>query len=338
MRTATARTFEDKPATRERVPLFVGLYGPSGSGKTYSALRVAAGIQRVSGGDIFVIDTEAKRSLHYADKFKFRHVEFNAPFSPLDYLAAIEHCVKKGAGVIVIDSLSHEHEGPGGVLEWHEAEVQRMSGGDAGKAERVKMLAWQKPKQARRRLINSILQMSVNGVFCFRAKEKIKIEKGKEPTPLGWMPIAAEEFLYEMTVNALLPPGSHGTPRWEASQPGEEMMIKLPEQFRGLLLEHRDSLSEETGAKMAEWAAGDSAAPAQEELDAVLAQIACSADMRALKTAAEKHGKRPWTAAQRATIKTEIDARATALKNGNASPATREDAQPELPTREPGED
>ena len=55
------RSFEDKPATRERVPLMIGLMGPSGGGKTYSALRLATGIQRVAGGDIFMIDTERRR-------------------------------------------------------------------------------------------------------------------------------------------------------------------------------------------------------------------------------------------------------------------------------------
>jgi predicted ABC-type transport system involved in lysophospholipase L1 biosynthesis ATPase subunit len=98
MNQSHARTFGDKPAVREKTPLLVGLVGPSGTGKTFSALRLAAGVQRVSGGDVFVVDTEARRALHYADRFKFRHVQFDAPFGPLDYLAAIEHCVRKGAG------------------------------------------------------------------------------------------------------------------------------------------------------------------------------------------------------------------------------------------------
>src|ERR1700749_2602141 len=114
------RTFEDHEATRQKVPLLVGLMGPSGSGKTFSALRLATGIQQVSGGDIYFIDTEARRALPSADQFKFRHLEFNAPFGSLDYLAAIEHCVKAGAKVIVIDSMSHEHIGPGGYLQTQE--------------------------------------------------------------------------------------------------------------------------------------------------------------------------------------------------------------------------
>jgi len=249
------------------VPMLVGLFGPSGSGKTYSALRLATGIQRISGGEIFFIDTEADRSLHYAPKageepdpakgkFLFNHVPFGMPFSPLDYLGAIKYCVGQGAKTIVVDSMSHEHEGPGGVLEWHQAEVDRMAGGDERKAERVKMNAWATPKAARRRLINTILQLKLNAIFCFRAKEKLKIIPGKSPQALGWMPIAGEEFLYEMTINALLYPGSKGVPTWQPEFPGEKQMLKLPRQFH-MLFSEPEPLSEDIGAALAEWARGD---------------------------------------------------------------------------------
>src|SRR5258708_34193941 len=147
--TALQRKFDDKPAVREQVPLLIGRMGPSGSGKTYSALRLATGIHEVTGGEIYVIDTEARRALHYAEQFKFRHVQFDAPFGSLDYLAAIRHCVAKGAKVIVIDSMSHEHSGPGGYLLTQEAEVQRMAGDDYAKRERVKMAGWIKPSNYR---------------------------------------------------------------------------------------------------------------------------------------------------------------------------------------------
>lgn len=252
---AIARVFEDYEARRCAVPLMIGLTGPSGGGKTYSGLRLATGIQRVTGGDIFVIDTESRRSLHYANQFKFRHVPFSAPFGPLDYLAAIEYAVKKGAKVVIVDSMSHEHEGPGGVLEQHAAEVDRLSGGDLQKAERVKMLAWSAPKQARRRMINTILQMPVSSIFCFRAKEKLKIEKGQDPLPLGFMPIAGEEFIYEMTINCLLLPKADGVPTWNSKQVGEQTTMKLPQQFAQLFAE-RMPLSEDHGETMARWAEG----------------------------------------------------------------------------------
>lgn len=241
------RTFEDKIAVREQTPVFVGLVGPSGGGKTYSALRIASGIQSVTGGDIYGIDTEADRMKAYADNFKFRHVPFGAPFSPLDYLAAIDHCVAKGAKTIVIDSMSHEHEGPGGLLEMHEREM----GGNFKK----QMIAWAKPKAARRRLINAILQVKANFIFCFRAKEKMKIVQGKDPVPLGFMAIGGEEWIYEMTVATLLLPNANGVPLWQSDQPGERLTIKLPEQFRSVFASG-EQLGESHGAAMAKWAAG----------------------------------------------------------------------------------
>jgi hypothetical protein len=249
------RTFEDRPAVRERVPLLLGLIGPSGGGKTYSALRLATGIQTVSGGDVFLIDTEARRGLHYANDFKFRHVAFGAPFSPLDYLAAIEHCVSKGAGVVIVDSMSHEHEGPGGVLEMHEAETKRLAGAWKTSEDAVKMSAWGVPKRHRRRMINTILQLPCNFIFCFRAKQKLKVIKGKAPKAMGWMPIAGEEFVYEMAVNCLLLPNANGVPTLQSNEDGERMMIKTPG-WASPILGSQKSLDEAMGASLAKWAAG----------------------------------------------------------------------------------
>ena len=151
--------------------LLIGTVGPSGSGKTMSALRLATGMQRVVGGKTFFVDTENKRALHYADQFEFEHVPFEPPFSPLDYLAIIQYCKKQGATTVIVDSMSHEHEGPGGLLEMHDAELDRLAGKDYKKRDRVAMLAWAKPKAQRRRLINEVVRMGVNAIFCFRAKK-----------------------------------------------------------------------------------------------------------------------------------------------------------------------
>lgn len=241
-----SRTFSDTQARREQVPLLIGIVGPSGAGKSYSALRLGAGIQRVTGGDIFAIDTESRRLLHYADTFKFRHVEFRSPFSPLDYMAAMQHCVNQGAKTIITDSMSHEHEGPGGVLELHE----QAMGGDFKK----QFIAWAKPKAMRRQLINWMLQQNVNFISCYRAKEKLKIIRGKDPEPRGWQPIAGEEYVYEATLNCLLLPASNGVPTWQPEHDNEGM-IKLPAQFRGIF-EKGPQLSEEIGEKLAQWAKG----------------------------------------------------------------------------------
>lgn len=277
-----ARVFEDKPAVREATPLMVGLFGTSGGGKTFSALRLATGIQKVTGGDIFGIDTESRRMLHYADKFKFKHVPFGAPFASLDYLAAVEHCVKKGAKVIIVDSMSHEHEGPGGVLEQHAVETQRLAKLWNVSEAKAQIAAWSAPKQARRRMINTLLQINANFVFCFRAKDKLKIVSGKDPVDLGTMPICGEEFFFEMTLSCLLMPMDKGVPTWKSEYPGERMMMKLPGQFEAMFGQPRQ-LDEDTGQKLAEWSAGTVRAPKVTLTEADIERMVDSMDVTTIQ-------------------------------------------------------
>ena len=253
------RKFQLQPAVRERVPLLVGLCGPSGSGKTYSALELATGMNAAIGGGIIFIDTENRRALHYADNFKFEHLDLGAPFGSLDYLAALEYAAAQNPAVIVVDSMSHEHEGPGGLIDTHAKEVQRMAGNDYAKQQRVQMLAWQKPKAARRALLNEMVRLNTNIIMCFRAGEKSKPTKGRngkqEIIEQGFTPIAAPEFVYEMTLSALMYPGAKGVPTWESSKPGEHGATKLPGQFYNLF-QQPGPLTREHGKKLAEWAQG----------------------------------------------------------------------------------
>lgn len=259
-------SFVFKPATREQTPLLIGLVGPSGSGKTYSALRLATGIQSVVGGKIAAIDTEARRMLHYADRFKFEYLEFGAAFSSDRYLEALTAAVDTGAKTIIVDSMSHEHEGAGGYLEFQAAELDRMAGDDWRKRQAMNFTAWIKPAGARRRLINGLLQLNANFVFCFRAKEKIKLVKknGKtEPEDAGWQAIAGEEFVFEMTDRFLLPPGARGVPALddEAMHTG---VPKMPDEHTAIL-GRGNQLDEEIGASLARWAMGG--APKVERLE-----------------------------------------------------------------------
>lgn len=252
------RDFTASDAKREKVPLLVGLMGPSGGGKTFTALRLATGIQSVVGGDIYFIDTESRRALHYADRFKFKHVPFTAPFGSLDYLAALQWAVGQGAGVVIVDSMSHEHEGPGGMIDLQDQILNRMAGDNYGKRQAMQMLAWAEPKAKRRALINGILQLNCNFIFCFRAKNTSKPVKrdGKNVVEAqGFMPIAGEEFVFEQTLNALLLPGAGGVPTWHSEQVGERTMIKLPEQFAGLA-QRNAPLDEKVGVRLAKWASG----------------------------------------------------------------------------------
>lgn len=252
------RSFDTVHAEPGPRPLWVGLFGPSGGGKTWSALELATGIKAVLGGKIHLIDTESGRGLHYADVFDYEYTAFPPPHGSLDYLAVIKHAVEqKGARIVIVDSFSHEHEGEGGLIEFHEAEHQRMGG-----EESKKMLAWAKPKQARKQLLREMLRMKdVVFILCFRADESskpVKDENGKmKVLQMGFMPIAGKPFVYEATVCALLMPGANGVPTWNPENVGERLMRKLPEQFKKLFDETKGKpMSADHGRKIAEWAKG----------------------------------------------------------------------------------
>ncbi len=198
--------FMFRPAIREKVGLLIGLAGPSGAGKTFSAMRLASGI--VGNGKKFaVIDTEARRSLHYADTFNFDICDLHPPFRPSAYADAIQAADKAGYDVIVVDSMSHCWASEGGVLDWQEEELQRMAGDDWKKRESCKMAAWIKPKGEHKKMVSRLLQVKATVILCFRAEEKVKMEKvnGKtEIIPIGWQPICEKNLPYELTVSFLL--------------------------------------------------------------------------------------------------------------------------------------
>lgn len=250
--------FEFRPATRENVGLLIGLAGGTGSGKTYTAMRLASGM---SGGKPFVvIDTEAARAKHYADEFKFDHGDLKPPFRPDAYAEAIKAADAAGYPVIVVDSVSHEHAGEGGILDWHEEELDRMAGSDWKKRDSCNMAAWIKPKMSHKHMVQKLLQVRAHLILCFRAEEKIemvredgklKIVKKQTTTGLdGWVPISEKNLPYELTASFLL----------TADAPGMPKPIKLQHQHRAFFPLNTE-ITEDSGRKLAAWASGTNAAP-----------------------------------------------------------------------------
>jgi hypothetical protein len=261
-------SFSFRPASREQIGLIIGVAGPSGSGKSWSSLRLAAGM---AGGQPFaVIDTEAGRAKHYADQVKFDHGDLRPPFSPDAYLEAIVAAETAGYPVIVVDSMSHEHSGDGGLLDMHEAELTRMAGDDYRRREAVKMAAWIRGKQAHKRMVSRLLQLRAHLILTFRAEQKIEVVKDAQgktqvvPKKIlsgfsDWIPVAEKNLLYELTASFLLTP----------DKPGVPLPIKLMEAHRPLVPLDQP-LSETTGQRLAEWAKGgttkESAPPSDSEL------------------------------------------------------------------------
>jgi len=261
-----------RPAVRRNVGVIIGVAGASGSGKTFSAFRLAKGI---AGGRRFaVLDTEAGRALHYADMFEFDHAELSPPFRPQAYLEGIREADNVGYPVIVVDSMSHEWDGEGGLLDWQEQELQRMAGDDYGKREACKMASWIKPKMAHKPFVQRLLQVRATLILCFRAEEKTLVLDTSKPgdknrvermvsagqlsekdakrktviAPAGWQPICEKKLPYELTVSFLLEPPPFG-------DPGVPKPLKLQEQHKAFFPVGAQ-LNEAAGQRMAEWARG----------------------------------------------------------------------------------
>lgn len=245
-----SRNFESGPARRARMPLMLAIVGASGSGKTLSALLLAEGIQRVQTGPIVVIDTESLRALKHSNgnPERFIHIPFAPPFGPLDYIEAIKHALTHSPSTIIVDSMTHEHDGEGGVLDQHDTLV-------AEKGRNYDQIAWKKPKGDRTKLKHFILQQRCNWIFCFRAKEKIKPVKGGEPEDLGWQPLGDDSLIYEMDLCALLYPGVDGRPKWRSPRMHEQEMMKCPDWWRAMFA-REPQLNPDIGEQLARWATG----------------------------------------------------------------------------------
>lgn len=287
--------FTFRPAKREAVGLLIGLAGGTGSGKTMSAFRLAAGI---CGDKPFaVIDTEARRALHYADSFRFDHGELGAPFSPDAYSEAIVAADAAGYPVIVVDSTSHVWAGDGGVLDWQEAELDRMAGQDWQKREACKIAAWIKPKLAHKKMVQKLLQVKAHLILCFRAEPKIEMARENGKTVIrpkqsltgldGWLPVCDKNLPFELMASFLL----------TADAPGMPKPIKLNEQHRALFPLDKP-INEESGRRIAQWAAGASngprfdAEPYRAAIVAATTQDACKAEFEAAWKATREPGPR----------------------------------------------
>lgn len=199
-------TLKMEEATRQGMIPLIGTYGKSGSGKTHSALLLARGIAGPDK-DIAIVDTERKRSGALVGLIPggFKRINLEAPFTPQAYIDAIKLMEEQNIGCGVIDSLTHEWDGEGGVLEMQDDELTRMAGTDFKKREACKMAAWIKPKQEHKALIKYILRCNIPLICCLRADEKTHIEKedgkSKVRTDEFTTPIYDRRFIFEMLIN-----------------------------------------------------------------------------------------------------------------------------------------
>lgn len=252
-----------KPAVRKQVGLMTMLAGPSGSGKTLSALRLARGLAG-NDGIIAFCDTENDRALYYADRFAFKHLSLSEPFRPAKFEAAAIAAQQQQAVVFICDSFSHEHVGPGGLLDYHEEEMTRMVERQSEQAkrynrpfnemdarERLKAAGWIAPKGEHKHMLQRLWQLNTHIILCCQAEKKIalvKNDRGKTDwVDQGFQPICGPDIPYAMTVSFM----------FAVEKPGVPIVIKpLLDDLKPLIPLDRP-IDEATGAAIAAWAKGE---------------------------------------------------------------------------------
>lgn len=185
------------------VPL-IALYGLTNTGKTWGALTLARGLAGPDGL-IVIAEAENNRASFYTGMFGgFKLARIKEPYSSLAFVEAIVAIENAGAKCGIIDGLSPEWNGPGGVLDQASESEQRT--GKSG------LHNWKKPKLLHQQLINRILASPIPWIVCLRAKYltrqgkengKTVIIKDDEPSA-----IQDDEFLFEATCVALMHPGN----------------------------------------------------------------------------------------------------------------------------------
>jgi hypothetical protein len=177
-------------AERKKAKIKMALQGPSGSGKTMSALLIAFGLCG-EWNEIAVIDTENHSADLYAHLGSYNVLAVSAPFTPEKYIEAINTCEKAGMEVIIIDSISHEWEGIGGILDIH----SNMTGNS--------FTNWSKLTPRHNAFVQTILQSKSHIIGTIRTKQDYVLTErnGKQvPEKVGLKGVTREGMDYEFTL------------------------------------------------------------------------------------------------------------------------------------------
>ncbi len=234
-------SFEIKQATRQGIIPLISVHSESGCGKSMSSLLLARGFVGPAG-KIGMLDTENRRGSLYADVIPggYNVLDLGEPFTPARYIEAWEALVKWGADIIVTDSMSHEHEGMGGILD--------MAAANEEKSGRPGLHNWKGPKMEHAKMMQWLLRSPVPMIFCIRAKYKTrqkKDDKGKTVIVKDEItsPIQAEDFIFEQLIAVEILP-KHNIIQTKISHP--DLRACLP-------ADNTTPIESKHGALIAEW-------------------------------------------------------------------------------------
>ena len=182
---------EIQQAARQCAKLRLAIAGPSGSGKTYSALLVAGGLAKWE--KICIVDTENGSAHLYASLGPYRVLGLAAPYTPERYIEALQAALKAGFEVVVIDGISQEWSGEGGILDLQGKLADTKYRGNSWSA-------WREVTPRHNALVEAIQQSSAHVIATLRVKtEYVQTEEfgKKQIKKVGLAPIQRENVEYE---------------------------------------------------------------------------------------------------------------------------------------------
>ena len=177
-----------RQSERRQAKIKIGLQGCAGSGKTYSSLLLAKGLTNGDFSKVAIIDTENGSADLYAHLGNYNVLSLSPPFTPENYIKAIEVCEKAGIEVIIIDSISHEWDE---LLDFH----SKLAGNS--------FTNWAKITPRQRAFVDKILQTNAHIIATMRTKQDYVLNQkdGKFiPEKVGLKSVQRDGLDYEFTL------------------------------------------------------------------------------------------------------------------------------------------
>ena len=147
---------ELRQSERRKAKIKMALQGSAGSGKTYSSILLAKGLTKGDLSKVAIIDTENGSADLYADLGNYNVLSLAPPYTPENYIKAIELCEKEGMEVIIIDSISHAWDE---LLDFH----SKLAGNS--------FINWAKVTPRQKSFTDKILQCNAHVIATMRTKQ-----------------------------------------------------------------------------------------------------------------------------------------------------------------------
>ncbi|SFN09482.1 AAA domain-containing protein [Paenimyroides ummariense] len=179
---------ELRKTERKKAKIKMALQGASGSGKTYSSLLLAKGLSNGNLDKVAIIDTENGSADLYAHLGNYQVISLKPPYTPEQYIQALNICEQAGMEVVIIDSITHSWEE---LLDFH----SKLAGNS--------FTNWAKVTPRQKAFTDKILQCNAHVIATMRTKQDYVLNQkdGKFiPEKVGLKAVQRDGIDYEFTL------------------------------------------------------------------------------------------------------------------------------------------